>query len=111
MSSEFATKVLKDMAEIAGAASDPEKQAAFEAEMEQARQRQKKLDDMTMEAMRAMSTAIEMAEKAMVENSLTIHQIIDLSEQIGKLGGAMASLRMSLGYNGYINGLCRGYAV
>lgn len=108
MSSEFAIHMMKEVAEMAG---NPEKQAAFEAELEQARQRQKKLDDMTMEAMEAMATAIEIVEKVMVESDTSIRQIVDLSEQIGKLGGAMASLRMSLGYTGHINGLCSGYVV
>lgn len=110
MSTEFATKVLKDMAEVAEAASNPEKQAAFEEEMKRQEERRKQLDDLCMQSMEAMGAAMECVQKVMVESSLSIHQVVDLSEQAAKLGSAMASLRMSMGGIGYIGTGC-GYAV
>ncbi len=87
-----------------------EQQAALEEKMKQKEERRKQLDDLCMQSMEAMGAAMECVQKVMVESSLSIHQIVDLSEQAAKLGSAMASLRMSMGGIGYIGTGC-GYVV
>lgn len=104
MGNEFATKILKDMVEIAETASDPEKQAAFEEEMKRQEERRKHIDDLCMQAMEAMSTGMEMIQKVLIENDTKIEQITALTENLAKLGSAMAQMRLNMGYSSLLSG-------
>ena len=106
MGNEFATKVLKDMAEMAEMASDPEKQAAFEEEMRKQEERRKHIDDLYLQAMEAMGAGMELIQKVLVENNTKIEQIMALTENLAKLGSAMAQMRMNMVYGGFTVGGC-----
>lgn len=110
MNTKFKTGVFEDMKEVADTVNNVREKAALEEQMERWEKRRKQLDDLCMQSMEAMGAAMECVQKVMVESSLSIHQIIDLSEQAAKLGSAMASLRMSMGGIGYVGTGC-GYAV
>lgn len=101
MSSEFATKVLKDMAEAAESVSDPEKQAAFEDEMKRQEERRRQIDDLCLQALEAMGAGMELIQKVLVENDLKIEEIAALTDNLAKLGGAMAQMRVNMVYAGW----------
>ncbi|MBQ8617686.1 MAG: hypothetical protein IJ418_09240 [Clostridia bacterium] len=101
MSSEFAIKVLKDIAEAAEAASDPEAQAAFEEEMRKQEERRRQIDDLCLQSMEAMSAGMELIQKILAENVLTNEDILSLTGNLAKLGSAMAQMRLNMGYAGW----------
>ena len=98
MSSEFTVKVLKDMAEAAEAASDSEKQKAFEEEMELQKKRREKADELSLQALCAMNTAMVAIEKVLAENEVTIDQLMGLTGKMAEIGMSMGQLRMNMGF-------------
>ena len=109
MSTELKNKYL-NVEEAAEASNAAKELTEFEEQIMRQEERRRQLDDLCMQSMEAMGAAMECVQKVMVESSLSIHQIVDLSEQAAKLGSAMASLRMSIGGIGYVGTGC-GYAV
>ncbi|MBR3795004.1 MAG: hypothetical protein IKK34_03095 [Clostridia bacterium] len=107
MSNEFAMHVLKEMGEMT---SNPDNQKAFEEEIELQKKRREKVDELSIRALCAMSTAMETIEKVLVENDTTIEQISDLTGRMASLGMSMGHLRMNMGGIGYVGTSC-GYAV
>lgn len=101
MGNEFATKVLKDMAEMAEMASDPEKQAAFEEEMRQQEERRKKIDDLCLLALESMSVGMCLIQEALTVNSLTNKEILSMTGNLAKLGSAMAQMRLNMGFGSW----------
>ena len=111
MSSEFTVKVLKDMAEAAEAASDSEKQKAFEEEMELQKKRREKADELSLQALCAMNTAMVAIEKVLAENDVTIEQLIGLTGKMAEIGMSMGQLRMNMGGFGFTPGIGYGCGV
>lgn len=105
MSNDFAINVMKEAAKVA---ENPESQTAFEAEMQRRSERARMIDEKCDQAMEVMNVCLGTIQKALVGRDATIGQIIDLTEQAAKLGGAMANLRMCMNNPNWTGG---GYIV
>ena len=95
MSSEFAVHVLKEIGEMA---SNPEKQKDFEEEMELQKKRREKVDELSLQALCAMNTALVAIEKVITENECTIDQLMGLTGKMAEIGMSMEHLRMNMGF-------------
>lgn len=95
MNSEFAVHVLKEMGKMA---SNTDKQKAFEEEMELQKKRREKVDELSLQALCAMNTALVAIEKVITENECTIDQLMGLTGKMAEIGMSMGHLRMNMGF-------------
>ena len=101
MSSEFAIHMMKEVAEMAG---NPDRQKAFEEEMELQKKRREKVDELSLQALCAMNTALVAIEKVITENECTIDQLMGLTGKMAEIGMSMGHLRMYMGFGWPGNG-------